>query len=71
MNSGTAQRVTPQIIFGLGIIAIGVVLLLHNMDIIHAPSYLSYWPVIVILIGLASALAGYAIGSLFGVKGGT
>ena len=56
MNSRSAMRITPQIIFGLGIIAIGVVLLLHNMGIIHARSYFSYWPVILILAGLASAL---------------
>ncbi len=56
MDTRNAMRITPQIIFGLGIIAIGVVLLLHNMGIIYASSYFSYWPVILILIGLASSL---------------
>lgn len=56
MDSRSVFRVTPQIIFGLGITAVGVILLLHNMGIIYARSYLSYWPVLLILIGLSSAL---------------
>ena len=56
MDSRNALRITPQIIFGLGVIAIGVVLLLHNMGIIYARSIFSYWPVLLILVGLASAL---------------
>lgn len=56
MDARSFARVTPQVVFGLGIIAIGVILLLHNMDILYARSYLSYWPVILILIGIASAL---------------
>jgi predicted membrane protein len=56
MNTRSVARVTPQIIFGLGIIAVGVILLLHNLGFIHARSYFSYWPVILILIGLTSAL---------------
>ena len=56
MDARSVSRVTPQVIFGLGIIAIGVILLLHNMGLIYARSYLSYWPVILILFGLASAL---------------
>ena len=56
MDSRNALRITPQIIFGLGVIAIGVVLLLHNMGIIYARSIFSYWPIILILVGLASAL---------------
>lgn len=56
MSPRSSQGITPQIIFGLGIIAIGAALLLHNMGIIYARSIFSYWPVILILVGLASAL---------------
>jgi predicted membrane protein len=74
MSSRTALRTTPQIIFGLGIVAVGVLLLLHNMGVIYAPSYFSYWPIILILIGLSSALqpsgsAGRWIGLILLVVG--
>ena len=74
MDARSVARVTPQVIFGLGIIAIGVILLLHNIGILYARSYLSYWPVILILIGLASALqpsgsAGRWVGLLLVILG--
>lgn len=56
MDARSVTRITPQLIVGFGIIAVGVILLLHNIGILYARSYLSYWPVILILIGLASAL---------------
>jgi predicted membrane protein len=52
----TRQRsfFTPQLVLGLGIIAIGVLFLLGNMDIIDPHDYLRYWPAIILIIGLSS-----------------
>jgi predicted membrane protein len=43
----------PRLIMGLGIILIGVVFLLGNLDLIEAHDYLRYWPAILIVIGIA------------------
>jgi predicted membrane protein len=50
MNS--FPRISAQFIFGLGIIAIGVLFTLDNLDIIYARDYLRYWPAILILVGM-------------------
>jgi len=49
MNS--FPRVSAQFVFGLGIIAIGVLFTLDNLDIIYARDYLRYWPAILVLVG--------------------
>jgi predicted membrane protein len=43
----------PQIVLGLGIILIGILVLLGNMDIIDPHDYLRYWPAIIMIIGIA------------------
>ena len=53
METRRNSLVTPQIILGLGIILIGILFLLGNMDIIDPHDYLQYWPVIILIIGLA------------------
>jgi len=48
-------RIAPnlsRVMFGLAVILAGVLFTLDNLRIIQAESYLSYWPVVVILIGL-------------------
>jgi predicted membrane protein len=42
----------PRLIFGMGIILIGVIFLLGNLDIIDRHDYLRFWPVILILVGI-------------------
>jgi predicted membrane protein len=43
----------PQLVLGLGIILIGILFLLGNMDIIDPHEYLRYWPVIIMIVGIA------------------
>ena len=43
----------PRFILGLGIICVGILFLLGNMDIIDAGDYFHYWPVLLIFIGIA------------------
>lgn len=43
----------PRIVLGLGIILIGILFLLGNMDIIDSHDYLHYWPVIIMIVGIA------------------
>lgn len=53
MGTNRPFRVTPQIVFGLVIIAIGVIFTLDNLHLIYAHDYLRYWPAFLILFGLA------------------
>ena len=43
----------PRLVLGLGIILIGILFLLGNMDIIDPHEYLRFWPAILIVIGIS------------------
>jgi predicted membrane protein len=45
-----------KLIFGLFVLAVGAVLTLGNIGVIRTEDYLRYWPVFVIVIGLAKLL---------------
>ncbi len=42
-----------QLVFGLIIIAVGVLFVLDNLDMVYAGDILRYWPAILVVIGLA------------------
>lgn len=48
-----AGVITPNLMFGLVILLLGVVFALDNLDIVAARRFLDYWPVGLILIGAA------------------
>lgn len=54
-ETGTAemgrQRVTPQVIIGLAVIAVGVLFTLDNLGLVDAHRYLRFWPAALVLIG--------------------
>ena len=55
METGPASGrggLTPQLVLGVMIAAVGVLLTLDNMGVAHAADYLRYWPVGLIAIGL-------------------
>jgi predicted membrane protein len=45
-------RLTPQLVFGLCIVIVGVLFTLDNMGIVYAEDYLRYWPAGLVAIGL-------------------
>jgi predicted membrane protein len=47
----------PNIIFGLLVLGAGVIFLLHNLGL-HRFEFWSFWPVILILVGLSKAFSG-------------
>jgi predicted membrane protein len=53
----------PRFIFGLGIVIIGMLFLLDNLEIVDARTYTHYWPVILILVGLAYVLQSSSLGA--------
>jgi hypothetical protein len=67
MMSHGAARLTPQLLFGLAVIAVGLLFTFDNLRIIDADAYLRYWPAGLIAIGLlkiwqARAGIGNALG---------
>lgn len=62
MNDTTTRnfRITPRLIVGLGILTLGVLWTLDNLDIFEAGHLMEFWPVILILIGLVRLLDRYA-----------
>ncbi len=46
-------RITPRLIVGMAILALGILWTLDNMSYIDASHYTRFWPVVLILIGLA------------------
>jgi hypothetical protein len=69
MRQGT--RVTPRLIIGLGVLAIGVLWTLDNLDVLEAERILEWWPAILIAAGAARLLdaAGRASGVVMIVIG--
>lgn len=62
MNTNDALRITPRLIVGLGILAIGLLWSLDNLDVLEAEHLLVWWPLILVLAGVAR-LANPAGGS--------
>src|SRR5512145_2684520 len=60
-----AFRITPQLILGLLIIFVGIVFLLDELGVAPALSYLRYWPVALIAIGVAKMLQARDGGGAF------
>jgi len=48
----TRPRVTVQAVFGLMVIAVGVLFTLDNLEIVDAREFLQYWPAGLVAIGL-------------------
>ena len=75
LQPGTrAPRITPQIVVGLGIVAMGLLLTADNLGWIEADNLWRYWPLIVIAGGLAkfltaSTTAGRVTGTIFMILG--
>jgi len=46
-------RLTPRLIIGAALASVGLVLLLDNLGYIYAEDYLRYWPIALILVGIA------------------
>jgi len=42
---------TPQVLFGVFIIIVGVLFTLDNLEVLHAEDYLRYWPAAIVALG--------------------
>jgi predicted membrane protein len=56
MESMTATRNAPRLFVGMVVIALGVLALLDNLDLIHIGDVWSLWPLLLVAFGLARML---------------
>ncbi len=63
---GTPEfRITPQLVIGLLIIFVGVVFTLDELGVAHALTYLKFWPVALIMIGIVKVSYARTDGGVF------
>jgi LiaF transmembrane domain len=61
-------RISPRLVMGLAVMAFGVLLTLHNFDVVNMRGLWQYWPLVFVLIGLGKFLQrGDAFGGLLWV----
>jgi hypothetical protein len=52
-----------QLIFGLGVVAVGLLFTLDNLDIVNAGDYLPFWPIVILSAGLLNLTSAREGGS--------
>ncbi len=70
MEGKSGTRPTPQLVFGIIIIFVGVLFALDNLNILRAGDFIRFWPLALMAIGLAKLLdaeraEGRLIGGIF------
>ena len=64
---GRSRSIAPQFVMGVLIIVVGVLFTLENLGFIEAASYLRFWPVALIAVGLMKLWSGGRGGPLHGL----
>src|SRR5687768_4586740 len=63
---GSSPPARSNIVFGLVLVGIGMIFLLHNLDVHYFDRFWRLWPVALLAIGLAKAFSGRADERTFG-----
>ena len=71
MNGTSAIRITPKLIIGLGILALGILWTLDNLDYLDSDRITEWWPVIIIVVGLVKIMEkpGRVAGGIIAIVG--
>jgi hypothetical protein len=56
LGHGDGGRISPRLVLGFAVIAVGLLLTLDNLGVLEARHFWRYWPVILIVGGLAKAV---------------
>jgi hypothetical protein len=56
MNGATLTRVTPKLILGLGILTLGMLWTLDNLDLLESERITEWWPIVLVAIGVVRLL---------------
>jgi hypothetical protein len=71
-RTGLGFRISPHLVLGFFALAAGTLLILDNLGLIAAWDYLRYWPVVLILVGLAKLAQPHGnrlAGAIFALAG--
>ena len=60
MNNEATFRITPRLIIGFGILALGMLWTLDNLDILESDRITRWWPVVLVLIGVVQLFDRHA-----------
>lgn len=60
MNNEATFRITPRLIIGFGILALGMLWTLDNLDVLQSEPITRWWPVVLVLIGIVQLFDRYA-----------
>jgi predicted membrane protein len=60
MNNEATFRITPRLIIGFGILALGMLWTLDNLDVLQSEPITRWWPVVLVLIGIVKLFDGRA-----------
>jgi predicted membrane protein len=52
MTSANAVRITPRLIFGIGILVLGLLWTLDNLNVIESESITQWWPILLVAAGV-------------------
>ena len=58
LDNKTPTATRPNIVFGLLLVAFGMIFLLHNLGIHYFDEFWNFWPLGLILLGLSKAFSG-------------
>lgn len=58
MTSEASFRITPRLIIGFGILALGMLWTLENLDVLQSEPITRWWPVLLVIIGLGQVVDG-------------
>lgn len=56
LNPSAAIRIAPRLLVGLGILALGLLWTLDNVDLIESEQITEWWPILIVAIGLVRLL---------------
>jgi predicted membrane protein len=56
VNPAESFRISPRLIIGFGILTLGVLWTLDNLDVLESEPFTRWWPVLLVVIGLVQLL---------------
>ncbi len=53
LGHGDGPRISPRLVIGFSVMAVGLLMTLDNLGLLHAGHFWRYWPLVLVAVGLA------------------
>jgi hypothetical protein len=53
LGYGEGTRISPRLVIGFSVMAVGILMTLDNLGVLHAGQFWRYWPLVLVAVGLA------------------